>query len=170
MSPNTTNDAASISTLPAEVARSPGLSSGPDLAVSPMIVIVEDQPEIRAILQRTFETRGFAVSGYGDGVDGFRGIVGAQPDAVILDLELPGLTGLEILEAIRKASVEAPVVLLTASADRDLAARARLFGPVVVSKKPFSPAALAATVVGLIADSRRGAFPEPDDPAPKTEA
>lgn len=145
------------------------MSFEPNRFVSPALVIVEDQPEIRAILRRTFETRGFAVAGYGDGVEGFRGIVGAKPDAVILDQELPGLSGLEILEAIRKASIEAPVVLLTANVDPDVAARARGFGPIVVSKKPFSPAALAATVLGLISASRRRAPPEPDAPAPETE-
>lgn len=168
--PTTATDTAdSDSRPPVEAAARTG-NPGLGLAARPTIVIVEDEPQIRAILRRTFEARSFAVSGFEDGVDGFRGIVGTRPDAVILDLELPGLSGLEILEAIRKAGIGAPVVLLTASAEADLAAQARRFGPVVVSKKPFSPAALAITVVGLIADSRRRDSPVRGDPDPGSEA
>ena len=78
------------------------------------VLLVEDDAAMQAALQRALERRGIQVSVCGDGARALERWRAAVPDAVVLDLSLPGLDGLEVLARARAEGQEAPVIILTA--------------------------------------------------------
>ena len=87
------------------------------LKCGPMrLMLVEDDPGLRAALVRTLLRRGFEVSEQSDGRQALDAWAAAPPDVLLLDLSLPGLDGLEVLAAGRKRGLNTPVLLLTARA------------------------------------------------------
>jgi len=80
------------------------------------LMLVEDDPVLRATLARTLLRRGFEVIEMGDGRQALDAWAAAPPDLLVLDLSLPGLDGLEVLAAGRRRGLATPVLLLTARA------------------------------------------------------
>ena len=78
------------------------------------LLLVEDDPHMRATLQRTLERRGMQVAALGDGAAALAHWQAQPPDAVVLDLTLPGLDGLQVLEQARTRGLRQPVLILTA--------------------------------------------------------
>ncbi len=78
------------------------------------ILLVEDDPTMRTTLHRALTRRGLAVTCCEDGESALATWPSAQPHAVVLDLSLPGLDGLEVLEQARLAGWTTPVLILTA--------------------------------------------------------
>jgi two-component system response regulator TctD len=78
------------------------------------VLLVEDDPSMRAALQRTLDRRGFLVEACGDGRQALARWQASPPDVLVLDLTLPGLDGLEVLRLGRQAGLVTPVLLLTA--------------------------------------------------------
>ncbi|MFO7960960.1 MAG: response regulator transcription factor [Nitriliruptoraceae bacterium] len=80
------------------------------------ILVVEDDDSIRELTQRGLQQAGFEVLTAATGDAGLERFHGDQPDAVVLDVMLPGMDGLEVCKAIRATSAT-PVVMLTARSD-----------------------------------------------------
>ena len=78
------------------------------------VLVVEDDAALQATLQRTLARRGFVVATAGDGVAALQRWAATPPDAVVLDLSLPGLDGLQVLAQARAQGLGAPVLILTA--------------------------------------------------------
>lgn len=78
------------------------------------LLLVEDDPSMQATLQRTLSRRGMQVTCCADGRLALAAWQTSQPDAVMLDLTLPGLDGLQVLEQARRAGLVTPVLILTA--------------------------------------------------------
>ncbi|HZY19473.1 MAG TPA: response regulator transcription factor [Ramlibacter sp.] len=78
------------------------------------VLLVEDDPSMRAALERTLARRGLAVDCCGDGAHALARWRMAPPDVVVLDLSLPGLDGLQVLESARRDGLATPVLILTA--------------------------------------------------------
>ncbi len=78
------------------------------------LLLVEDDPTMQATLHRALARRGMEVTAVGDGRSALRQWVDCQPDAAILDLTLPGLDGLQVLEQARARGLRTPVLILTA--------------------------------------------------------
>jgi two-component system response regulator TctD len=78
------------------------------------LLLVEDDPSMQATLQRTLSRRGMQVTCCADGRLALAAWQASQPDAVMLDLTLPGLDGLQVLEQARRAGLATPVLILTA--------------------------------------------------------
>jgi DNA-binding response OmpR family regulator len=77
------------------------------------ILVIEDEPELLAVVCRALREEGYAVDGAGDGEDGLFKARAWEYDVVILDLMLPGRDGWQVLEALRKER-KTPVLILTA--------------------------------------------------------
>jgi two-component system response regulator RegX3 len=77
------------------------------------ILVVEDEPTLRETLAEALESDGFTVRTAGDGPAAVESFRERQPDLVLLDLMLPGMSGLEVTRALRSDSV-VPIVMLTA--------------------------------------------------------
>ena len=78
------------------------------------LLLVEDDPTMQATLHRALTRRGMEVTAVGDGRAALSQWTALQPDAVILDLTLPGLDGLQVLQQARSRGLRTPVLILTA--------------------------------------------------------
>src|SRR5262245_60678572 len=81
------------------------------------LLVIDDDPINCRLMRAIFERAGLQVLAAPDGQSGIERAVAARPDLVLLDLQLPGADGIEILEALRAADPGLPVVMLTASHD-----------------------------------------------------
>ena len=78
------------------------------------LLLIEDDPAMRSTLQRAFERRGMQVAACDDGARALDRWRASVPDVVVLDLSLPGMDGLSVLESARADGQRTPVLILTA--------------------------------------------------------
>src|SRR3954470_21505052 len=78
------------------------------------LLLVEDDPAMRASLERTLSRRGMRIATCPDGAQALSRWREEMPDVVLLDLSLPGMDGLEVLENARKEGLRTPVLVVTA--------------------------------------------------------
>jgi len=102
------------------------------------ILVIEDEPRIRAFLARGLEAEGFRVDGAENGSDGLRYALGRAYDAVVLDLLLPGLDGLAILRELQEQRPELPVLIVSARSDLSTKLRGFRLGASDYLSKPFA--------------------------------
>ncbi len=102
------------------------------------ILIVEDEARIRAFLASAFEAEGFGVDVVGDGELGLTRALAGQYDLVILDLLLPGLSGLDALRELHRKKSDLPVLILSARSDLPVKLQSFELGAVDYVAKPFS--------------------------------
>jgi DNA-binding response OmpR family regulator len=110
------------------------------------VLLIEDEPGIVDFVRRGLEAQGFAVEAALDGEEGERLALGGGFDAIVLDLMLPGRSGLEILGAVRRARPSLPVIVLTARGEIEDRVEGLEAGAVDYLVKPFSMAELVARV------------------------
>jgi DNA-binding response OmpR family regulator len=113
----------------------------------PSVLIVEDERDIREILRRYLEREGFAVITTGSGAEALRLLDTSTPDLLLLDLGLPDIDGLEILQA---AKPRVPVLVLTARASTDDRIRGLRLGADDYVVKPFSPTEVVLRVRAVL--------------------
>lgn len=102
------------------------------------ILIVEDEPRIRAFLARAFEAEGFTADVVEDGETGLTRALSGSYVLVILDLLLPGRDGLDVLRELHALRSDLPVLILSARADLSTKLRGFELGAVDYVAKPFS--------------------------------
>lgn len=116
------------------------------------ILVVDDDPTIRRLVHDVLTLEGYEVEQAEDGFVALRILEARRPDAVVLDLMLPGLDGHELLRRIRDApGPRLPVVMLTAVDAADAAAQARDSGADAFLGKPFEPVDLLDWLERLLA-------------------
>jgi len=81
---------------------------------SALILLVEDDTELRAVIRRGLEEEGFDVAGSGTGAEAMLRIAERTPDALIIDVGLPDADGRDLCQALRARGIQAPVLFLTA--------------------------------------------------------
>lgn len=110
------------------------------------ILIIEDDSRIQKALQRQFTAEGYSVAIAGNGTEGVNAAQMIKPDAVILDLMLPGMSGRDVCKAIKAALPEVPILIL--SAVSEVADKVLLLelGADDYVTKPFSPRELLARI------------------------
>jgi DNA-binding NtrC family response regulator len=99
-------------------------SDGPVAQQTPLVLVVEDEPDSRALLERWLTLDGFEVKSFGDAESAIEALSRTLPTAICLDLGLPGMAGLDALGHIRKHNPTLPVVILTADRDAEIAMQA----------------------------------------------
>jgi two-component system response regulator MprA len=115
-----------------------------------LILLVEDDQELRAVVRRGLEEEGFAVRGAGTGAEAMKRISAEAPDALVIDVGLPDADGRDLCQALRAQGIQSPVLFLTA---RDaLADRLAGFGAGGDDylTKPFSLAELTARLRAVL--------------------
>jgi two-component system phosphate regulon response regulator PhoB len=110
------------------------------------IFIADDAPQLRLLLRRALVGHEIVEAATGD--EALRYLSTVCPDVAILDVNMPGLTGLEVCRAIRLDPRHAAtyVIIVTANGDRDGERRAREAGAAAFLAKPFSPRRLCELV------------------------
>jgi len=113
------------------------------------ILVVDDEPEIVRLVRDYLENAGFAVIGAADGAEALRAARRHHPDLVVLDLNLPGLDGLDVARSLRRER-ETPIIMLTARTEEvDRVAGLELGADDYVTK-PFSPREIVARVRAVL--------------------
>lgn len=120
------------------------------------VLIVDDDPDLQLVLRRVFERSKFDVDVVGDGKAAMRAVYEQRFDLVILDLGLPELDGLAVLERIREMA-DLPVLVLTARGLESDKVTTLLAGADDYLTKPFSNSELIARSVALLRRSGRAA-------------
>jgi DNA-binding response OmpR family regulator len=114
----------------------------------PQVLVVEDEDGLREILEVNFRSAGYKVLSAADGLGGWQQFDYHRPDLLILDLNLPKISGFRLLELVRSES-NVPVLILTAYdfAEAEEVARYR---PNAFIKKPFEVRELVGVANGLV--------------------
>jgi DNA-binding response OmpR family regulator len=110
------------------------------------ILVIEDEARILSFLARGLEAEGYRVEGASDGRDGLARAVQDEWDLVLLDLMLPGLNGLDVLDALHRTRPELPVLILSARADLPTKLRGFELGASDYVSKPVALDELLARV------------------------
>jgi DNA-binding response OmpR family regulator len=121
-------------------------SSVASTAAAASVLLIEDEPGIVDFVRRGLEAHGFVVEAALDGREGERLALAGDYDAIVLDLMLPGRSGMEILGAVRRALPSLPVIVLTARGEIEDRVEGLEAGAVDYLVKPFSMAELVARV------------------------
>ena len=106
------------------------------------IMIIDDSSAMRMIVKRTLRQAGFdghEISEADDGVEALAAIQTCAPDLVLSDWNMPIMTGLQLLEALRKSGVKLSFGFVTTEATPDMRLRAFSAGAKFLISKPFSP-------------------------------
>jgi two-component system, NtrC family, response regulator HydG len=110
------------------------------------VLIVDDKEMMRDSVGTTLERAGFKVVVVADGEAALHAVAQARPDAVVTDMRMPGMTGLELLEKLRAIDDELPVVVMTAFGTIETAVKAMRVGAFDYLTKPFEGDELIITV------------------------
>ncbi len=116
------------------------------------ILVVEDSPDIADLIAHYLQGAGHSTTLTASGSDGLRLARAAPPDAIVLDLMLPGMDGLHVCQALRgeAATAAIPIIMLTARGEEADRIRGLELGADDYLTKPFSPKELVARVAALL--------------------
>ncbi len=115
------------------------------------VFVVDDEPAVRESLRRALELEGYDVELAGDGEEALERLErNVEPDAVILDVLMPGIDGLEVCRRLRASANEIPILMLTARAEVDSRVAGLDAGADDYLSKPFALAELLARLRALL--------------------
>ena len=122
------------------------------------ILVIDDEAPIRLLCRVNLEAAGMEVREAADGIVGLAAAREELPDAILLDVMMPGMDGWQVLEGLLedKRTQEIPIVFLTARAELRDQARGLELGGVDYVTKPFNPLELAPLVEDLLERVSRG--------------
>jgi FixJ family two-component response regulator len=115
-------------------------------AVPPVVFVVDDDPSVRTSLTRLIETAGYAVEGFASARDFLQREWYAGPCCLVLDVRMPGLSGLDLQEALAGAGHRMSIVFVTGHGDISMSVRAMKGGAVDFLTKPFDETELITAI------------------------
>ena len=98
------------------------------------ILVVDDEPDIRTMLDVVLAAEGWTVEQAASGEEGLEAFRASHPDIVVLDHRMPGLTGWDVARRLIEEGYDAPIVLFSAYLDADLRTHAETVGMTAVDK------------------------------------
>ncbi|MBI5743572.1 MAG: response regulator [Elusimicrobia bacterium] len=110
------------------------------------ILIVDDEPDMRLAVRNVLKLRGYEIQEAGDGPAALELARADRPDLVLLDMRLPGMDGIEVLEALKKMDESVPVVMITGYGHIQSAVDVMKLGASEYLQKPFENSQLVETV------------------------
>ena len=122
--------------------------------MTPRIAILDDEPRLVAILEMLLRREGYEARGFGDPEAALAALSQERFDLLLTDLRMPGLDGLAVLERVREADPDLPVVIMTAHATVATALRAVRLGAFDYVEKPFDNDDVRALVARALDHSR----------------
>ena len=117
---------------------------------TPRILVIDDDRLLCELIRTTFELEGFAVDTAYDVIEAERVLVESRPDAILLDIGLPGIDGIFYLERLRETPQTSRIPIVAISGSDEAGRAARAVGAEAFLRKPFSPLELIALVRPLI--------------------
>jgi CheY-like chemotaxis protein len=128
---------------------------------NPLVLVVDDNPDIRLALEITLQQAGLQTCSVGDGEAALRTMSRVRPDVVLLDLMMPLLDGWGVLERLRGWPDAPPVIVLSASLPPEGLERTYAMGAAGYMTKPFSTAELVDRIREALGFSRLATEPPP---------
>ena len=114
------------------------------------VLIVEDERKVAQFLKKGFQSEAFAVDIAPDGSEGLRLAMSNTYDAIVLDVMLPKMSGLEVLEELRRQRITTPILILTARSDVEDRVKGLISGADDYLPKPFSFSEVLARVRAIV--------------------
>ena len=111
-----------------------------------LISVVDDDPSMSRMLCRVIQAAGLSVDLFGSAEEFLDSEASRTSDCLILDINLPGMSGLELQQLLNESELEVPIIFMSAQADEATQRRALKAGAVGFLRKPFSIASLLATL------------------------
>lgn len=124
------------------------------------VLVIEDEPPIRKLLNITLEGKGYRVVEADNGPEGVRLVASVKPDIVLLDLGLPGMDGKEVIQGVREWS-QVPIIVCSVRSDDAEIVSALELGADDYITKPFNPDVLLARI---FANLRKSVTQEAGEP------
>jgi two-component system, NtrC family, nitrogen regulation response regulator NtrX len=118
------------------------------------ILIIDDETNLRRMIRMVLEEEGYQVHEAGSAEEGLRAARDDPPEAILLDVVLPGRSGLEVLSRFRELLPAVPVIMMSGEATLSDAARATREGAFHFLEKPLAPESILATLRGAMEVSR----------------
>ena len=118
------------------------------------ILVVDDEPQVREVVATYLEREGYTVRVAANGREAMAEIAARRPDAVVLDLMLPEVGGVEVLQRLRSSGDEVPVIVLSARGSEPERVAGLELGADDYVAKPASPREVAARVRAVLRRSR----------------
>jgi RNA polymerase sigma factor (sigma-70 family) len=137
------------------VTRHQPMQRGVVIAEEPIVLIVEDDKSFSVALQRLFRTVGLRVAVFASAAELLQASLPDVPSCLVLDIRLPGLSGLDIQMELAKAGVQVPIIFMTGHGDIPMTVRAMKAGAVDFLTKPFRDQEMLDAVIAAIERDRR---------------
>ena len=114
------------------------------------ILVIDDEPAIRDMLQIALDAAGFKVGLAEDAKQAYPIIIDTPPDLILLDWMMPGTSGIELLRRLRRDEINVPVIMLTAKVEEASKIAGLDSGADDYIAKPFSPRELVSRVKAIL--------------------
>lgn len=132
--------------LPARKQEGAGPQTGTAMETGETVLVVDDEPLVRDLLVQFLSLRGYRALGVKDGAQALSMVEQAPPDLILLDLMLPGMSGVEVLRRLREKHFNGAIIIVTGSSDEELLEEAWSLHPQEVISKPIDLEKLLAIV------------------------
>ncbi len=110
--------------------------------ILPWVAVVDDEEPIRRALLRLLRSAGIRARAFVSGADFLASLNASQPYCVVLDLNMPEMSGFDVLLSLKQSSAQIGVVVITGHHSADIQARAMLAKPLAYLRKPMNDQAL----------------------------
>lgn len=110
---------------------------------------MDDDTSVAKALARALRVRGFQIRDYRLAREFLAALPNGSPACLIVDLQMPDMTGLELLQHLKRNKIGIPAIVVTAHGDPDTCERCRLAGAVAVLAKPWRKEALFAAIASV---------------------
>jgi len=121
---------------------------------APYVAIVDDELQVRRALDRLLKAAGLEAQAFGSGAAFLRGAALRAPDCLVLDLHIPGMSGLELLRELKASGRRIPTVVITADDTAETRRRCEAEGASAYLRKPLDDRLLLNAISSAIAQGR----------------
>jgi FixJ family two-component response regulator len=129
------------------------------MEASRWIAIVDDDPSVLKALTRLLRTRAFHAKAYGSGNEFLAALPDGLPECLILDLQMPEMTGLELQQHLTRRGIQIPTIIITGHGDIGMRERCKSAGAIAFLSKPVQDTSLFAAIDDASAISRNAIEP-----------
>lgn len=137
-----------------------------------IVLLIDDDPVVRSLASGIMRKKGYEVIVAKDGLEGLSMVKKHRPDLVITDYQMPGMSGIEVLESLKLQEPEMPVIILTAHGDASLTIKSMQSGAFDFIEKPINPKELLETIrsgIHTVESLRKKSSPVPGSPGSKPD-
>jgi FixJ family two-component response regulator len=119
-----------------------------------VVAVLDDEPEMRKAFRRLLTSCHFVVDEYESGAAFLATLPSHRPDCLLLDLQMPGVNGIGVLEACQCQHLHVPIVVVTAHDEPGTAAQVGALGASAYLKKPVDQNVLVSAIEAAISSTR----------------